>query len=61
MKPYEWRDDYTAKKHDCQGIRNNEWSITVVPPTVVIQSQTTTLRVPMRQMERFARWYMGLE
>lgn len=58
MKPCDCIDLSTAKKLNEQGLRFNEWSIFIIPNSVIISNSTTELKIPMNRFRSFASWYL---
>lgn len=58
MRPCDCKDCFTARKLNEQGLKFNEWSITVMPNSVIIENSTTTMRIPMNRFKEFSEWYL---
>jgi hypothetical protein len=41
-----------------QGVGHNEWSLELIPNSVIIRNNTTELKIPMRRFRQFAEWYL---
>lgn len=59
MKPCDCHDQHTAMTELIeQGIGFNDWSLSVGPSVVVIETTFIRLKIPQRHFKRFAEWYL---
>lgn len=58
MKPCDCQDEFTASKLNEQGIQFNDNSIVVQPNSVILTMGHTTIKIPMKTFEMFAKWYL---
>lgn len=59
LRPADCFDQATANKLETQGIKFNNYAISVKPSFVVLEiGYNTTVNIPMTVFERFAKWYL---
>ena len=60
MKPCDCKSIADTNNLNENGIRYNDWSITVKPCSVFIENHPyVKLRIPMNMFKRFAEWYVS--
>jgi len=59
MKPCDCKDQQDTKSMTTQGMRVNDWTLSVEPAKVVLEHiHYGHVNVPMSVFKRFAEWYL---
>jgi len=58
LRPCDCKDQVTAMRLNEQGITHNEFSLMVEPSVVLLTVGHTTIKIPMKKFEMFAKWFL---